>query len=147
MWVVWKQRNAKVHELEANRPRAIVRGIIQMALDYASKNGKASEQRERLSVCWAMPDRGWLKLNSDGCYSPQCYRAGVGIILRNDQGTHMKIAWEPCPSVSTLYAKVWAIRFGLRLISTNCKLVVKTDSLEVVRLLCMEAAYPWEVGI
>ncbi|KAM0891113.1 hypothetical protein ACQ4PT_026619 [Festuca glaucescens] len=84
---------------------------------------------------WSTPPMGCLKLNVDGAYVAQTGDAGVGIILRNNEGA-VRIA--ACRSLkfcsSALDAELQACLMGVRLAldHSNEDLLVETDSLELV---------------
>ncbi|XP_073003515.1 uncharacterized protein [Typha latifolia] len=143
LWMIWKQRNVVTFGGEKLSPRVVIRKALAMASEYA-KTGKASKEvTARGSAKWKAPDKGWVKLNIDGSYDPSKPQGGVGMVLRDEVGKLLQLAWEPCPSIAAIYAEAWAARFGLRMVDKDCQLILETDSGELARCLRGESSPPW----
>jgi ribonuclease HI len=41
---------------------------------------------------WKRPDRGWLKINSDGAFSERTSEGGWGVIIRDEEGDVVEAA-------------------------------------------------------
>ena len=84
-----------------------------------------------------LPSPGWFKLNMDGsalgCPGP----AGGGGLIRDDHGKWAKGFLRKISKVSSLEAKLWAIRDGLILCNQLLiqELLIKLDAKAVISLL------------
>ncbi|KAL8128290.1 hypothetical protein AgCh_015029 [Apium graveolens] len=56
---------------------------------------KKMAHTSKMESQWRMPEKGWVKLNVHGYYTPEALtngnKTGVGAVLRNDQGKIVKM--------------------------------------------------------
>ena len=92
--------------------------------------------KKLIQVRWNLPSPGWFKLNMDGsalgCPGP----AGGGDLIRDDHGKWVKGFLRKISKVSSLEAKLWAIRDGLILCNQLLiqELLIKLDAKAVISL-------------
>ncbi|XP_072974339.1 uncharacterized protein [Typha angustifolia] len=125
--------------------RVISGKVLAMVREYAKREEAPKEATTRGQAKWNASDKGWVKLNTDGCYDAADIQGGVGMVLRDDEGKVLQLTWEPCPNMAAIYAEAWAARFGLRLVDKECQLIVETDSREFANFLRSESSPPWHI--
>ncbi|KAI5016767.1 hypothetical protein ZWY2020_006618 [Hordeum vulgare] len=87
---------------------------------------------------WMPAKSGWTKLNTDGSFIASTCAARGGMILRDDRGLIIYIAyWELRSCDSVLEAELEACREGLDLAlhRTSLSIMVEMDSVETVSML------------
>jgi hypothetical protein len=165
-WRVWHARNEVTHDkdlpnvegskrfiysymnsLENIRkasPEDIIRGKQALGEQRFEKSSAVPTTQE----IWNKPPLGILKLNVDGAYITQTGAGGAGMILRDSKGL---IIFSACRSLvfcsSALEAELQACLEGLKfaLNLSHDKILVETDSLELVRHARLEMVLVWVI--
>ncbi|GMI90228.1 hypothetical protein like AT4G29090 [Hibiscus trionum] len=96
-----------------------------------------SEKDKRSQAHWTPPPKGFLKLNVDGATSVETNRAGIGGLLRNEEGINLWCFSEAVdlgpPSLAELEAVLRGIRFFLASVwCQNLRLIIESDCRKVV---------------
>jgi ribonuclease HI len=87
---------------------------------------------------WSKPPQGWTKLNVDGAWSMESKKGGIGMILRDDEGSILFTACKFLQSCDTpLEAELCACKEGLTraMDLTGKPIWVECDSLEATSLI------------
>lgn len=87
IWILWQRRNLVIFQNQSTRPNIHLK-IIQRAQEFIHYGLKPSvETRQVLKpIRWERPNKGWVKLNTDGSSSGNLGPAGCGGILRDKNG-------------------------------------------------------------
>ena len=96
--LIWSWRN----QHRASEASVPIRRICSMAVDNLQEFQRASSFPLRASPSvspakWSPPPSGWLKVNFDGATFPSKNLAGLGAIIRNDNGLIMAAFSQPIP--------------------------------------------------
>ena len=97
--------------------------------------------QHRNHVRWKPPDQGVYKVNYDGAISVQQVRAGIGVVIRNEDGAVMASMSQQLPLPTTVamveaLAARKAVEFALELGLT--KVIIEGDS----KVICRELQDP-----
>ncbi|KAF7842623.1 putative ribonuclease H protein At1g65750 family [Senna tora] len=106
-------------------------------------------KRTPLLVSWRKPREGFWKLNTDGSALGNPGPAGVGGILRNDEGAWVGGFSEYIGVRSNMFAELLAIKKGLML-SLDLglrRLEVESDCLECIKLIKQDVGATHQLGI
>ena len=89
LWTVWYRRN-QIRVKNADYPISQVAPTAQQTLqDFSRANHKASSQlpaHSTTQVRWSPPPPSSLKVNFDGATFKDVGRAGLGVVIRDNQG-------------------------------------------------------------
>ncbi|KAL0017657.1 hypothetical protein SO802_004726 [Lithocarpus litseifolius] len=88
VWSTWRNRNERRHGGKNLAAAAIYGTTMTMLQEYYAAHENAS-QTEDVSPCqniWTPPPHGWYKVNTDGAVFPKQKWAGIGVIVRDEQG-------------------------------------------------------------
>ncbi|XP_072966875.1 uncharacterized protein [Typha angustifolia] len=92
------------------------------------------------------PTEAWVtKVNVDGAYTAGACQGGVAAVARNAKGELVQAVLEPCPSISALFAKMWAIRLGLKMAKGTHKLVTESNCLVAISIMNKQTQNSWLV--
>ena len=94
------------------------KSISSQALEFFLCASKPSRNRPMMikQVKWERPERGWLKLNTDGSWSAALDKAVGGGLIRDEMGNWVIGFSRQLGHVNSFSAKIWALRDGLLLI-------------------------------
>ncbi|XP_070019658.1 uncharacterized protein [Nicotiana sylvestris] len=89
------------------------------------------------SVVWEMPPRGYLKLNTDGSFNKQIGKAGIGGILRDEEGGFVMAFSMPIIYNNISEAELKAIKYGCEWCKYKgiSNFIVETDSRMIYDIL------------
>ena len=87
LWWIWKQWNQVVFNSKSVNPN-LSKSISSQALEFFLCASKPSRNRPMMikQVKWERPERGWLKLNTDGSWSAALDKAVGGGLIRDEMG-------------------------------------------------------------
>ncbi|XP_019266683.1 PREDICTED: uncharacterized protein LOC109244105 [Nicotiana attenuata] len=99
------------------------------------------------AVWWKKPDRGWVKLNVDGCSKGNPGSAGGGGIIRDQLGDMVKAFAEFYGHCSNNMAEAKAVLHGIKLCNSLGlqNVIVETDSLLIVSIINRRMKPPWRI--
>ncbi|XP_070030420.1 uncharacterized protein [Nicotiana sylvestris] len=99
------------------------------------------------AVRWSKPDRGWVKLNVDGCSKGNPGLAGGGGIIRDHHGNMMKAFAEFYGPCSNNLAEAKALLHGVKLCSNSgfLKVHVESDSMFTVNMINKRMLPSWQI--
>ncbi|KAG2619858.1 hypothetical protein PVAP13_3NG139801 [Panicum virgatum] len=73
LWLWWLERN-------------------RYAAEYLAICKQNSKPAQVVKQMWKRPDRGWLKINSEGAFSERTSEGGWGVIIRDEEGDVVEAA-------------------------------------------------------
>ena len=116
IWSIWKQRNQAMFNNKSLNP-SLVKQITMQATElihcvYHPVNYKRMSMKQ---VRWEVPERGTLKLNTDGATSKVLGVARGGGLIRDNQGNWVVGFSRRIGVTNSFMAEVWALRDGLML--------------------------------
>ena len=85
-------------------------------------------------IGWTVPDKGWVKVNSDGAMKHDSGLAAAGGVLRDENGRWMCGFATTLGYCSSVQAKIWGAWYSLKLAGDKgyCRVVLELDNLNVV---------------
>ena len=91
--------------------------IIHRAREFihCGINAVTDHRRVLKAIRWERPNRGWIKLNTDGSSSGNPRPVGCGGILRVDNGIWVCGFSKKIGTTTSFVAELWAVREGLSL--------------------------------
>ncbi|XP_077232621.1 uncharacterized protein LOC143869967 [Tasmannia lanceolata] len=116
-------------------------------LDVTGRRYAAIGSIKRLSLLDGNPDPDWLKLNFDGANLGNPGPAGIGGVLRDENGVTKWAFSGPIGIENSNEAKIKAILHGIRLMEGRDldRLIVEGDSLNVIIWLDGKVSSPMEI--
>ena len=85
-WVLWNRRN----NLCLGKPIVVLSQVLKEAKErlqeFSQQPNPAPPTMVRPETCWRPPDKSWFKVNFDGALFCQEHRAGIGVVIRNEEG-------------------------------------------------------------
>ena len=115
LWSLWKHRNLKLWQNESETCAQVIDRAVHLLDDWSEANyppeaaaapndgatsGNASSSvRSSSNVRWQRPQRGRLKCNVDASFSETMNRTGIGICIRDDEGTFVLARTVCMPSL------------------------------------------------
>nr|POF24766.1 putative ribonuclease h protein [Quercus suber] len=140
-WAIWNRRN-QVRLKETACPLDQIHGLSKdRTYEFQLLHQTVGTPQHRNHVRWKPPDRGSYKVNYDGAISAQQVKAGIGVIIRNEDGAIMALMIQQLPLPTTV-AQVEAlatrreVEFALELGMT--KVIMEGDS----EVICKELQDP-----
>jgi ribonuclease HI len=162
-WRIWHVRNEVIHQKEAppveasrrflcsyvdsllmikQNPQAdLSKGKTVIVYDHMQSKGQRRKQHTRASredQGWTKPTPGWAKLNVDGAWMKEEGKGGIGMILRDEDGSIIFTASRYLPVCeSPLEAEILACNEGLALAleQTEKPILVESDCLELCSMV------------
>ncbi|XP_059290521.1 uncharacterized protein LOC132044056 [Lycium ferocissimum] len=167
LWEIWKRRNTLRHEGKMTTTKLIyqVMHTLIMFMKVRRRNFKYApykwssvvEALNRYSqpikvsiVIWKFPDRGWIKVNTDGASRGNPGRSSWGFCVRDENGDVIQAqAKEMEDHMSTnTQAETMAILQALRYLDDNQadRIVIETDSLILKNIIQRVWEVPWQIA-
>ena len=85
-WVLWNRRN----NLRLGKPTVVLSQVLKEAKErlqeFSQQPNPAPPTTVRPATCWRPPDKSCFKVNFDGALFCQEHRAGIGVVIRNEEG-------------------------------------------------------------
>lgn len=122
----------------SQEPKALVDSVIHLSEEWCSSNKKVIVPKLRRSIIWRPPIAGTFKVNFDGAFSNSFSLAGVGIIVRNEEGSVMaalsyrdQCVTEPIhiEALAALRAVIFATDMGFR------DICLEGDSQDIIKAI------------
>ena len=154
LWVIWSERNGKIHRGTLFSAEIVMNQIRQhlQRLTTSGRPGKeqwrgcsipkeisVSAWREKPSkrprfVRWFLPDVGWIKINTMGKWCTA--EAGAGCIIRDKDGNMIRCFASKSNATSHLEAELQAIGLGLDMVGTGSQRIwIEMGNSEAVDIL------------
>ena len=98
IWAIWNRRN----NLCLGKQAVTLRQLLQQAKEWWVQEFSALQeipapQRIPLAIAWHPPNASWYKINFDGAFFVKENCAGVGVVIRNEQGLVMASLSQKIP--------------------------------------------------
>jgi hypothetical protein len=62
--------------------------------DYRGNENNLSNKPVTNTYAWTKPPQGWVKINVDGAFDAGSNRAGIGVIIRDENGAVLPTSWQ-----------------------------------------------------
>ncbi|KAL2242478.1 UNVERIFIED_CONTAM: putative ribonuclease H protein [Sesamum indicum] len=157
LWFCWLERNdAKHRGMKFNSDRIIwkvhqfINTISRTKLttllnwkgdaNIASTMGFPTYVKRRttlMKVKWNKPDRGWIKINTDGASKGNPGPAGAGGIARDERGAAIFAFYEFIGEATNMYAEVYGLFKALQICQTENfnRIWIEVDAVNIIRLI------------
>ncbi|PHT50853.1 hypothetical protein CQW23_10600 [Capsicum baccatum] len=130
-------------KLDGNYLRDLFESLNQLkSLKFVELRGFHLPIRRPFRFCtWKKPERGWIKLNTDGSIDRK--RAGLGGLLRDDEGVPICACVSEVPCDDIFLVELLAIWRGLTLaLNIGIKMIwVESDSMSAVKAINKEQSH------
>ncbi|KAJ4722049.1 Ribonuclease H-like domain containing protein [Melia azedarach] len=141
-WSIWHSRNSFIYGGDCTEPRRICTKAEAMLEEFQSAC-LVTPQAQKPCIAprpttWVPPRSGWFKLNVDAAIKVAAGCAGLGAIVRNEEGKVLVAAvYRRIFFGDVEYAEVEVILNGLKLAMEAglTPLIVESDCLNVVNLI------------
>ncbi|KAH9782560.1 reverse transcriptase domain-containing protein [Citrus sinensis] len=141
-WMVWNARNEMLFKGKRENPQALVAKAEAVLEAYKRVQKPEQVRKESQQVqtqqVWNPPQNGFVKVNVDAATSSEKHLAGLGAIIRDDQGTVIAAAIKISKfNGDVAFAEAEALEWGLQ-IARNASakaLIVESDAQSVVKLV------------
>nr|XP_023896924.1 uncharacterized protein LOC112008814 [Quercus suber] len=116
IWILWQKRNLVLFQKKPVSLNTHIE-IIQRAREFIHCGiNTVTEHRQILrAIRWERPNRGWVKLNTDGSSSGNPGPAGCVGVLRDENGNWLFGFSRKIGITTSFVAELWAVREGLSL--------------------------------
>ena len=101
-WAVWNRRNQVRHNETACPLEQILALSKDRKHEFQLIHNSGGTPQHRNHVRWKPPDHGLYKINYDGAIFAQQARAGIGIVIRNEDGAVMASMAQQIPLPTTV---------------------------------------------
>ena len=142
LWVIWNARNKWLFEGKKENPIIVVVRAESVVESYRKvkqpeRNFVGNQKAEKLNQ-WYPPPKDWLKINVDATVDANKQKAGLGVVIRDQEGICKAAAVKTSKffgSVAMAEATTmeWGLQVALRVGVTAG--IFESDSLEVVELV------------
>ncbi|KAL6502021.1 hypothetical protein OROGR_027154 [Orobanche gracilis] len=134
-WEIWKARNAAVFRSSIPDPTSLCFKIKSLAHVFYAVFNKT--RAKTLVGNWVPPQKGWIKLNTDGGVNFQTATGVVGGLCRDDKGLFLWGFSRQIPVCEVLTAEAKALHVGLSLAweRRTHKLMIEVDSTVLLHLI------------
>ncbi|CAN7065611.1 unnamed protein product, partial [Brassica rapa subsp. trilocularis] len=122
LWYIWKSRNEFLLAQRNVYPMEDVKCAVEGNEEWNSTfvSAKANGGRQVRNSKWEPPPLGWLKCNFDSSFRQEDMTAGIGWIVRDENGHFLKAGMVIQENVtSPLQAEALAFLFALQQIWIN----------------------------
>ncbi|KAL0283419.1 UNVERIFIED_CONTAM: putative ribonuclease H protein [Sesamum radiatum] len=167
LWFCWLERNDSKHRgLKFNSDRIIwkVHQFIQTigrtkAASSVNWRGDSNlaycmgfptcvkRKTNLMTVKWYKPDRGWIKINTDGASKGNPGPAGAGGIARDEKGMPIFAFYEFIGEATNMYAEVYGLFKALQICQTENihRLWIEVDAVNLIRLIKEPSKGHWSL--
>ena len=143
-WQLWHMRNRKIHEgqqMDTQRAILLAHTIMeeyQAAYNQTESSSQVLQQQDNLRR-WEVPRETMYKINVDGALLKTPKIAGMGVIIRNNEGLPMASLmasrhYVTDPAAAELFAAIQGLQLahdiGIR------RIILEGDSLNTMKALC-----------
>ncbi|KAL0309420.1 UNVERIFIED_CONTAM: putative ribonuclease H protein [Sesamum radiatum] len=100
-----------------------------------------------IKVTWNKPERGWIKINTDGASKGNPGLAGAGGIARDEKGMAIFAYYEFIGEATNMYAVVYGIFQALQLCQTEniSRIWIEVDAVNLIRLIKEPSKGHWSL--
>ncbi|XP_024172006.1 uncharacterized protein LOC112178017 [Rosa chinensis] len=138
LWVVWMERNNIVWKASVSNPTNMHAWAKSFLHEYKQLHKRQGGKAKRSLIKWTCPPRGRLKINIDGSFCTETGGGGVGVVVRNFEGTCIATFARPFHfAQSDIHMEAEALRAGLLIaIQQDWKeIIVESDCVNLVSAL------------
>lgn len=154
LWRIWKNRNELISKGKEYNAQEVLTKAMEDQEEWERREAEANGPRcppnppareTREAVKWKKPPQGWVKCNTDGAWSKEGNRWGIGWVLRDNQGKVLWVGARALPRTRTVMemeteALRWAVLFMSRLNYQN--IIFESDAQELIKLLNSGEGWP-----
>ena len=93
-WNIWNNRNHLKHEGKCKTAKTIFSDTNRFVEEFRqgiTSTNHTSRPRPKAVAQWHPPEFGWYKINVDGAVFKDAGNCGVGVIIRNEEGSLMGV--------------------------------------------------------
>lgn len=135
-WLLWKWRNAQVHNGDMIIPCDLRAEILKYKHQYQmSREGYTGDlvSEEFIWVAWNSPETGWFKLNTEGAWESES-QAGGGGLIQGDTGEWIRGFTSHLSAISPGCTEALALLEGLMVAQDMniTKIEVEVDAQELI---------------
>ncbi|XP_065634478.1 uncharacterized protein LOC136069648 [Quercus suber] len=148
-WSIWANRNEVRHGGTKKTAEALVKWSAQYLAEYRSANISTESVRRSQDVRWSPPPTASYKINVDGAVFKTQKSAGVGVIIRDEQGLVVAALSQKINApLGALEAKAKAVEIALQFAMDVgvYDFILEGDSLLVYNALCGHSSPPSSVA-
>ncbi|KAL0352574.1 UNVERIFIED_CONTAM: putative ribonuclease H protein [Sesamum calycinum] len=100
-----------------------------------------------LKVNWDKPERGWVKINTDGASKGNPGISGAGGIVRNEEGVAILAFYEFIGQATNMFAEVFGLYKALQLCNSRGinKIWIEVDAKNLIRLINCPSIAHWSL--
>ena len=140
LWYIWKSRNEFLLAQRNVHPMEDVKRAVEGNVEWNSNfvSAKANGGRQVRNSKWEPPPLGWLKCNFDSSFRKETMTAGIGWIVRDENGHFLKAGMVIQENVtSPLQAEALAFLYALQQVWINGwrRVWFEGDSSELARII------------
>ncbi|XP_024178198.1 uncharacterized protein LOC112184155 [Rosa chinensis] len=149
LWVVWMERNNMVWKGSYFNIINMHAWATSFLDDYKNLHKRQGHKARRTPIKWSRPPRGRLKINIDGSFCADTGSGGVGVVVRNYEGTCMAtFARTVQYAQSAIHMEAEALRAGLLIaIHQDWKEIeVESDCVNLVNALHVDGDDLSDIG-
>lgn len=125
IWTLWKARNEFLFSKKNVQPQEVFSKCLTWLQEwihaqvYAGHQNQVQVTRNRLTH-WEPPPQGWYKLNFDSSFHIQSHCAGIGWILRDNEGKFITAGTSQVHNIhSAFQAEAAAFLLSLQFVWSN----------------------------
>ena len=101
-------------EIVVEKIRAAVREVERNGLTDENGQNKVSGSSKE-EVKWRKPEKGWIKINCDGGFKAETRNAGIGVVVRNEEGILIDGCCGTVKADNALLTEAMAVRERVKL--------------------------------
>ncbi|KAK4283181.1 hypothetical protein QN277_000163 [Acacia crassicarpa] len=142
-WWLWRRRNLFVFEDTQISNTTVMTSVMSLrkCLNEARDRWCLVDRKKTTlgtsGNCWTAPLAGWVKINTDGAFSPSTPGVASGGILRNEHGQFLQAFLFRGEEGDCLTAELWGCLHGLKLAWDRGyrNVILEVDSADAVELI------------